>query len=313
MARERQTREMELRLLLTEIATSQERLSRLTDDLSARRRAIREAEARKYGFQLSLSAANEGSKEIKEEAKKRLKAALAEHLGTVERFKAEMAPLQRECDDIADRLEKLHARRVEIETALDRERKQRCAEVVREAALASNSRDAFLEAREKLYRLRAKLSATEHELSALMTATKLAESVEDRAETYLKTETIPAEVPELTDSRKRLISEVKTLSAALKMQEREVREREQVYGAELAASLRPALAAIAQKISDSIEIARNSTFENHLVRVAFAVELGGADECLPAINFLGILTPYRDASDSFSHWQTRMRCGGFVV
>jgi len=300
-------------MLLTETATGNHRLAQLQDELSARRRTLRQMENHHQGMVYRLSDPGENPTTPPIEHKKRKKARedFKAEAAEIARITGELQARQREFDELTDTVNKAQRRCAEIQAAIDAERQIRVAAAVSQAAEAAPSRDDAHAAREKLYRLRARHTQIERELGMLMAAPRQ-ESVAQRATELLATEIMPAEVKEHSEEIKRFILEEKTVRVALGLQEREVRRLERKYGGELYATLRPTFAKLAGRISDGLDMVRDSGKESEQLRVAASVEAGSSD-VIAGVHFPYLQPDYGDSSDMVRQWQRRMRIEGLLV
>jgi len=313
---------MEHRRLLCEIATAQARVGEISDQLRPRRQAIAECESRIRGLQSALRSAAEGISDQKGEllgprVKFEERAAARERLAAEQtrlpHLHEELLAIEKERDDLNENLVKHHARRKEIELAINAEMKNRVEQTVETASLAaSTSRDACREARQKLWRIQTALTRLEKRISALMTPAKPEERLAERAADYLASGEMPAERPEVADERKQLFAEERTLQAALALQMKLVYRAQRDYGAEMAKGLRPRQATLATIQSDGLDAVRAAGLESEMLRLAASIEVGDGDTQI-SVRFDGLAPDYGDSDDPIRRFQRRLRLAGLLV
>jgi chromosome segregation ATPase len=322
MAKNGLTRDMEYRTLLCEIATSQQRVSQLTDSLVQMRQRIRETESHVTGLQHALRSPAEGPvtqggellgpRAVKEEARAEAKKRLAKAKADLPDLQKNLAAGEKRLAELYENLALAHKRRSELEAVIKGERDIRVAAAVSQAADAAPGREPYRAARQKLYRLQNRDIALDRELHLLFNPASKQENTETRGEQYRANETMPAEVPETGSKIKELLKEQRVLREALRLQEREVRDLQRKYGSELATALRPTLAALAQKISDSLDTLRSAGLEaDQLVMVA-AIEAGTSDT-FQTVRCLCVPADYSDGDDAVRRYQRHLRLAGLLV
>jgi chromosome segregation ATPase len=309
-------------MLLTEIAVSQHRVSQLQDQLSPQRQAIAECESRIRGLQSGLRSAAEGISDqkgellgprVKFEARAAARGRLAAEQTRLPGLHEELLAIEKERDELNEHLVKHHARRKEIEQAIDAEMKLRVNETMQQATMAaSTSRDACREARQKLWRIQTALTQIEKRISAVMIPAKPQERLDERAADYLASGEMPAERPEVADERKQLFAELRTLTTALAIQTKVLYRAQRDYGAEMAKGLRPRQAVLATIQSDGLDAVRAAALESELLRLAASIEVGDGDTQI-SVRFDGISPDYQDNDDQVRRYQNRLRLAGLLV
>jgi len=317
----RLTRDLEYRTLLCEIATSQHRVSQLQDQLSPQRQAIAECEAHITGLRNALRSPAEGITDqkgelrgapAKYEQRGEARQRLAAETNRLPILQEQLAATQKEIDQLYPRLATCHKRCVEIEAAVKSERDIRVSQALTQAADAAPGREPYRAARQKLYRLQNRDIALERELHTLFNPAVKGENTETRGERYRAAEAMPEEVPETGSKIKELLKEQRVLREALRLQEREVQHLQHAYGSQLSAALRPSLAALAQKISDSLDTLRSAGLEaDQLVMVA-AIEAGTSDT-FQTVRCLCVPPDYGDSDDAVRRYQRHLRLAGLLV
>jgi hypothetical protein len=308
----RQTRDLELKSILCELATGQQRLSALQDELAARRRTLRDKENHHQGMLYRMADAAEGRPEppIQFERRKKVRADFKREESEIAQLTSELQTRQKEFDDLTDTVNVAQRRCAEIQAAIDSERQIRISETVKQAADTAPSRDDAHAAREKLYRLRARHTQIERELGVLMTAPRQ-ESVEQKAAEFLANEVMPSERPEHSEAVKRLILGEKTVRVAISLQERELRRLQSKYGGEIAKTLRPANAALYQRISDALDIVLAAGIESDMLLTVASIEAG--TETFQTARYPYLPGDFGNSDHPVRTWQRRGRIAGLLV
>jgi hypothetical protein len=109
-----------------------------------------------------------------------------------------------------------------------------------------------------------------------------------------------------------LTNTIRTLIAAVRVQESRVDAAQSKFGAEIAAGLKPAMEDVVRRIAAGMETARSAVLENRLILTAVAVATGGHNESCPCFTFGGVSVP-TGSPDAFTHWLDTMRRQGFAV
>jgi hypothetical protein len=310
----RQTRDTELKSILCDLAIGQQRLFAFQDELSASRRILKDKENHHTGMSFRLADPGErpGTPAIESKRRKQAFADFKVEAAEIERLTGELRARQKEFDDLTDTVNKAQRRCTEIRAAVKSERDIRVAAAVSQASDAAPSRETYRTERERFYRLQNRETSIGRELDRLFNPPVRQANVETRAEQYRNTEVIPEETPEISASIKKVIAEQKLVAEAVRLQARVVRDLQRKYGSELAAALRPILAAFAQQQSDAIDTLRAAGLEADQLVLQAGIEAGTGD-VFTTVRFGGIAPDYQDSSDVVRTWQTRMRIQGLLV
>jgi carbonic anhydrase len=122
------------------------------------------------------------------------------------------------------------------------------------------------------------------------------------------------EVPTIENHNPRLLEltrQSKTLNAAIHIQDQEVRAAQREYSMEVAKNIRPKFNELAQRIAPAAKELVDATVEDALLRIAVAIEAGGADNHLPALRFPGIQIAFSE--QALDGYLNRLRLAGYEV
>jgi uncharacterized coiled-coil protein SlyX len=311
----REAKESELRRLRATIAVDEATLRNLNDSFAERRRVIRDLENHHQAMTARLADPGEAAStpKVRQERREQAKRAYKLESEKITALKAELETAQKTVDDLQATIETASKRRAAIIAAIDGERRQRVKQQVDEAVLCAPSAQLYHTELDKLHRLRLRAGAAEHELHLLMTAVKPSQSVETRAAEFLASgaEVVPDQQTDFAVKAKKLAAEETLIRTALAQQERVVHRLRLVFAGECAATLRPALAALAQTVSAGIEAARSAGVESEQLRVALAVATGSG-EMLPCVRF-PFLPQDWGTDDTVRQFETRLAEAGLLA
>jgi chromosome segregation ATPase len=220
---------------------------------------------------------------------------------------AEAIPLNSELDRVTAALVDARKKLGEIEAAADSARRQWAAEAVRIASETAPSRQAFLDARNKLQNLRQKLAAVEHELHTRLTTAAPAETPAGRAAALLETGNLPA-VKSQTGTVQGLVSDSRAIASAIALQQKVVRKLQSQLAREVYDGLRGPLHSVVASMAEGIEQARRAAVDSLALQTAYTVLVG---EPLPQIRFAGLPLP-SDAADAFTMWRDAAHVAGLL-
>lgn len=287
------------------VATDGQRESDLSVRIQRLRQEVRELES----FQ-SLPLPSDAPKATRDGAS----IAQANRIARIGAIKDELVGLEAETNKLIPTLAKARKALKENEAETVAERRTRCAQAVEKAAAGAPSRPRFFDAREKLVTLRKQLVSAEAELHGLLTdAPAFEEAVEARALRLLEGGPMQdAAESDVSRRVKNMNSAVRTLIAAVRMQEARVSELQGKYCSEIGVALKPLMQDVVGRIAAGMETARGAVTENGIIRTAVAVATGGHTESLPCFTYSGVQV-HPGGPDGFTYWLDTMRREGFAV
>ncbi len=224
-------------------------------------------------------------------------------------LEAEQKKLGAELGKLTPRIEAARKRLGELEAAENARACKRCTELVAAAIAGAKSGPKFRAEAAKRADLQAKASSEQRQFDQLLaTPVKPADDIQARAEKLLSTGEMDAAPTAVDPARvKELQIRIKTLTAALQIQEKAAQKAHQEFVAEVATILEPAMEDIAGRIVSGMEIVRQAIKEGRLIQSEAGMGVGALG-ALPNFIYTGQVD-----GQGFEFWLIDMRRRGFNI